>query len=327
MKTLIEILDVINTGKPVFVGGSRSDGGGFIFLAAKQANPESLAQIRPHGEMLLIGADTTQKAEAAEAPDDFILAMALRRWASENHLGEMAQMARMEVNEGAALISALVPAAVADLCRLASGSPKGIAVSVEKNPGFPSSSMAEVIEHRLRHESLVLRINSVNMPTAYGQFRLQVYSTHFDPARGIDLALTSGGDSFSPDQVVTVRVHSEWSVANIVNRLAHEEGSSLNRAMERIASSGEPGVIIFLRNTPEQAAHSALFRHGKRPCDLWIENGQIRTLAPEHMSFGIGAQILRDLGVRKMKLLNNAPVDASRLACYGLELTAQEAFG
>jgi GTP cyclohydrolase II len=327
MKTLIEILDIIKTGKPVFVGGSGSSGGGFVFLAAKHAQPEAIVKLRKHGEMLLIGAHMTQKSRATEVPNDFIMAMALRRWASENHLAELGQMASQEINEGACLISALIPAAIADLCRLASGIPKGIAVQVEKNPGFPASSMAEVIEHRLRHESLVSRINSVNMPTAYGNFRLQVYSSHFDPARGIDLALTSGGDSFTADQVVTVRVHSEWSVANIVNRLAHEEGSSLNRAMERIASSGEPGVIIFLRNTPEQAAHSALFRHGKRPCDLWIENGKIRTLAPEHMSFGIGAQILRDLGVRKMKLLNNAPVDASRLACYGLELIAQEAFG
>ncbi|MEN9362404.1 MAG: hypothetical protein RL095_3939 [Verrucomicrobiota bacterium] len=325
MKTLIEILEIINTGKPVFVG-SRIDGEGFVFLLPHLAQPEWVAELRRRGDLILIGAELTRGRDQALLPDDFNLTMALRLWSSGHLPAGLDLLSTLEIPQGGCLIQDSVAAAAADLCRLACGVPKGLAVEVSQNPGYPSCAVTDVIEHRLRNESLVSRINSVNMPTAYGNFRLQVYSTHFDPARGIDLALTSGGDGFAEDQVVTVRVHSEWSVANIVNRLAHEDGSSLNRAMERIASSGEPGAIIFLRNTPEQAVHSALFRHGQRPCDFWIEKGQIRTLAPEHMSFGIGAQILRDLGIRKIKLLNNAPVDASRLACYGLELVAQESF-
>ena len=77
------------------------------------------------------------------------------------------------------------------------------------------------------------------MPTEYGDFRLHVYKSRFDKSRGIDLALTFGTDRFKEDDIPLVRVQSEWSIANIVNRLSNDEGSYLNQAMKAVADSGE----------------------------------------------------------------------------------------
>ncbi|MDD7984870.1 3,4-dihydroxy-2-butanone-4-phosphate synthase [Lentisphaera marina] len=192
-----------------------------------------------------------------------------------------------------------------------------------KNNDMAITDLNDIIEYRLIKEPLVEALNIVNMPTDYGDFRLHVYNVIYDPARGIDLVLTCGKDKFEEDETVLVRVHSEWSIGNIVNRLKNEEGSSLNRAMKQVADEG-CGVIVFLRNTPEQAANSGLFTKSKRPTDIWIEDGEVKTLKPQDgMAYGLGAQILRDLGVRKMKLMSNSPASFTGINNYGLEIVEQ----
>ena len=188
-------------------------------------------------------------------------------------------------------------------------------------------SVQEMVEYRFQNEPLVENINTVDMPTEYGKFRLHVYKSRFDKSRGIDLALTYGTDTFKEDDLPLVRVHSEWSIANIVNRLSNDQGSYLNMAMKAVADSGDVGAIVFLRNTPEQHTNS-LFHQEKRPTDIWSENGRLRTLSPmgKSMSYGFGAQILRDLGVRKMRLLANKDITLTGLDKYGLEIVEQVRF-
>ena len=76
--------------------------------------------------------------------------------------------------------------------------------------------------------------------------------------------------------------------------------------------------------TPEQAANSGLFKDTQKPADIWVENGEVKTLRPNGgMAYGLGAQILRDLGIRKMKLMSNAPVAYDGISNYGLEIVEQ----
>ena len=249
----------------------------------------------------------------------------------------------VDVVEGGCLVKPMFAEAASDLVRLAKQGESAVVCKILNETGVHADSkqlqtMAEelglaicsihdLIEYRFRHEPLVERINIVDLPTEYGKFRLHVYKAMFDSSRGIDLALTFGKDTFSDEDIPLVRVHSEWSIANIVNRLSFEEGSYLNRAMKKVSESGGPGAIIFLRNTPEQHTNS-LFNHEKKPTDIWIENGRLKTLSPmgNNMSYGFGAQILRDLGVKKMNILSNKGATFKGIDKYGLEILDQIPF-
>ena len=246
------------------------------------------------------------------------------------------------VGEGAVLINPCIAEAAYDLSRLSDYSEGAIFCELlnkdanalseaelsafAQEHGFAILDIKHIIEYRLAKEPLIESLNIVNMPTDYGQFRLHVYNVVYDPARGIDLVLTCGKEKFDQDEEVLVRVHSEWSIGNIVNRLGNEDGSILNRAMQKVAEEGE-GVVLFLRNTPEQAAQSGLFSNEKRPSDIWIEANQIKTLRPSGgMAYGYGAQILRDLGIRKIRLLTNNPMAFEGIKNYGLEIVEQVSF-
>ena len=246
------------------------------------------------------------------------------------------------VSNGASLVRPGVVEAAYDLARISGHEEGAVYCELLDETGNPSGqeeiqslveeydlqtvSLNEVIEYRLNNEPLVEQLNVVDMPTCYGDFRLHVYNVIYDPARGVDLALTCGKEKFSEDEVVLVRVHSEWSISNIVNRLTYDEGSFLNQAMKEVSEAGS-GVIVFLRNTPEQATHPSIFSDALKPNDIWMENGRVKTLQPPNgMSYGLGAQILRDLGVRKMRLLSNSPVAFEGIQNYGLEIVEQVNF-
>ena len=249
----------------------------------------------------------------------------------------------IEVIEGGCLVKPLFAEAACDLVRLSGQGESAVICDILNESGehanegeleilaaelsLPICSIHDLIEYRFRHEPLVERINIVDLPTEYGNFRLHVYKARFDSSRGIDLALTFGKDIFEENDIPLVRVHSEWSIANIVNRLSYEEGSFLNKAMKKVSESGGVGAIIFLRNTPEQHTNS-LFNHQKKPTDIWLENGYLKTLSPmgSNMSYGFGAQILRDLGVKRMNILSNKETTFKGIDKFGLEILEQIPF-
>ena len=249
----------------------------------------------------------------------------------------------VEAEDGGSLVRPLFADAAIDLVRLAGLGNCAVVCDILDSTGefagaetlnklaeelnIKLCSIHDIVEYRFLREPLVERLNTVNLPTDYGDFRLHVYKARFDSSRGIDLALTCGKETFDADDIPLVRVHSEWSIANIVNRLSFEEGSYLNRAMKKLADSKEPGVIVFLRNTPEMHTNS-LFKHEEKPTDIWIEKGRLTTLSPmgRSMSYGFGAQILRDLGVRKMKILSNKGKSFQGIDKYGLKIVEQIPF-
>ncbi len=197
--------------------------------------------------------------------------------------------------------------------------------------GLRVYTIRDLVEYRLRKEPLIRKTASVKLPTQYGAFRLHVYETRLKavPEEEVHLALTYGKHRFTPRDIPLVRVHSEWSIATIVRRFSHPEGSPLNLAMCRVAQE-RSGAIVFLRHTPQFTEAGSPFHPVPKPADLWMENGALRTLGfkgTTMMGYGLGSQILRDLGIHRMRILSNSDVVFHGIGNFDLEIVERIPFG
>ena len=169
-------------------------------------------------------------------------------------------------------------------------------------------TIADLIEHRSRVESLVERVGSRVLNTAFGEFTVHAFRDK--PAQGVHLALVKG--EWAPDEAVLARVHEPMSVLDAleVNRAMHSW--SLDASLSRIAAEGR-GVAVLL-NCGESAAQLLAQFDGTARASHGPERGRM-----DLRSYGIGAQILRDCGVRRMNLMGN-PRRMPSMAGYGLEI-------
>ncbi len=212
-----------------------------------------------------------------------------------------------------------------DLCRLAGLAPAGVICEILKEDGTMArlpdivrfadehdlkiSTVADLIQYRLQTESLVTRIGSARLPTRYGgEFTTHVYNSSVE--EGEHVALVKG--KIDPAEPVLVRAHAEYLPGDVFAYTHRNTAAVLHRAMERIAEEGA-GVVLYVR------------RHG-RGAELLAEEGAgAATTNPNarlanFKDYGLGAQVLRDLGVRKIRLLTNSPLRLPNLAGYGLEV-------
>ena len=169
-------------------------------------------------------------------------------------------------------------------------------------------TIADLIEHRSRVESLVERVGSRVLNTAFGEFTVHAFRDK--PAQGVHMALVKG--EWTPDEAVLARVHEPMSVLDAleVNRAMHSW--SLDASLSRIAAEGR-GVAVLL-NCGENAAQLLAQFDGTARASHGPERGRM-----DLRSYGIGAQILRDCGVRRMNLMGN-PRRMPSMAGYGLEI-------
>ncbi|WP_052035973.1 3,4-dihydroxy-2-butanone-4-phosphate synthase [Tumebacillus flagellatus] len=206
--------------------------------------------------------------------------------------------------------------AAVDLARLAGSRPAGVICEVLKADGTMARvpdlqliaqefdlkliTIASLIEYRKDREKLVERTASTEIQTDFGVFDLHVYTNLLDGQE--HLALVKGEiDRASP---TLVRVRKECPMGDIFGSHACFCGSQLQAALQAIAENGS-GVLLHIRNTPQERSLAA------------IVLGQD---TPDVHDYGIGAQILRDLGVSKMRLLSNNPRKFGGLLAYGLEI-------
>ena len=189
--------------------------------------------------------------------------------------------------------------------------------SFAKKHKIKIATIADLIGYRLQKESLVVRTASCELPTTFGDFKCFSYQSSIDKKTHIALVL---GD-IKPNKEILVRVHSECLTGDIFGSHRCDCGSQLSKALDMIKSAGT-GVLLYLR----QEGRGLGIAHKIRAYSLQeagldtVEADEALGSKPDLREYGTGAQILRDLGLKKIKLLTNNPTKVVALEGFGLSI-------
>lgn len=187
--------------------------------------------------------------------------------------------------------------------------------------GLKIISIADLIAYRREHETLVSKVAEATIPTPHGEFRSYAYESAVDGRTHVALVLGDVGDG----QDVLTRVHSECLTGDVFASLRCDCGEQLQRSMEIIGDEGR-GVILYIRGHEGRAIG---LTHKLRAYELQdqgrdtVEANTELGFAADPREYGIGAQILVDLGVRTMRLLTNNPAKRAGLEGHGLSISAR----
>ncbi|MDD5191134.1 MAG: bifunctional 3,4-dihydroxy-2-butanone-4-phosphate synthase/GTP cyclohydrolase II [Dehalococcoidales bacterium] len=249
-------------------------------------------------------------------------------------LAKPGHMFPLRAKEGGVLVRAGHTEATVDLARMAGLYPAGVLVEimnedgtmarmpqleqVSKKFGIRIASIADLIAYRRRHEKLVHKVAEAMLPTKYGEFKAIAYKSDTDTDQHLALVM---GD-LTGEKPVLVRMHSECLTGDVFGSARCDCGEQLQMAMEMIAKE-KRGAIVYLR----QEGRGIGFHNKIRAYELQdkgmdtVEANISLGFAPDLRDYGIGAQIMADLGMHKVRLLSNNPKKVIGLQSYGIEVT------
>ncbi|MFT7614021.1 MAG: 3,4-dihydroxy 2-butanone 4-phosphate synthase/GTP cyclohydrolase II [Parvicellaceae bacterium] len=250
-----------------------------------------------------------------------------------NELGKPGHIFPLRAKKGGVLRRAGHTEAAVDLAKLAGFEPAGLIVEIMNQDGSMARlpelykiaqkfdmklvSIEDLIAYRMQHESLIEKVTEVDMPTKHGDFKLAAYR---QTTTGEEhLALIKG--EWEADEAVLVRVHSSCFTGDILGSLRCDCGDQLGSAMKIIEAEGK-GAILYMNQEGRgiglvnKLKAYKLQEEGYDTLDANVKLG----FKPDARDYGVGAQILRDLGITKMKLMSNNPKKRTGLVGYGLEV-------
>ena len=242
----------------------------------------------------------------------------------------------LRYQEGGVLVRAGHTEGSIDLVRAAGKKPAAVVCEIMNEDGtmarrpeleelagahdIPIVSIADLISYRLNRESFVRRVVETVLPTQWGEFRCIAYKSLVDPAEHIAMAM----GEIDPEEPTIVRVHSECLTGDIFGSMRCDCGYQLDSAMSRIAEEGA-GVLVYMR---QEGRGIGLLNKLKA---YRLQDNGLDTVDANHKlgfptdlrHYGVGAQILLDVGVRRFRFLTNNPKKVAGLEGFGLEMVEQ----
>ncbi|MBM4017677.1 MAG: bifunctional 3,4-dihydroxy-2-butanone-4-phosphate synthase/GTP cyclohydrolase II [Planctomycetes bacterium] len=250
----------------------------------------------------------------------------------------------IRAREGGVLVRAGQTEGAVDLARLAGLKAAGVICEIMKpdgtmarlpdlagfcrEHGLRMCSVAQVIEFRHRKERLIRRVAQAKLPTRLATFDIHVYESFVDAFPQIALTLggigVAGPDGRAPvqDEPVLVRIHSECLTGDVFGSLACDCGAQLHKALEQVAREGR-GAVIYMRQEGRGIGLSNKIRAYKLQQEEGLDTVEANErlgFRPDLRDYGIGAQIMVDLGIRKVRLMTNNPRKIVALAGFDLSI-------
>lgn len=236
----------------------------------------------------------------------------------------------LRAREGGVLVRAGQTEASIDLCRMAGVEPVAVVCEVIKDDGTMARlpdlkrfarkhglrivTVADIIAYRLANERLVERVDESKLPTKFGDFRVIAYRTLIDTKEHI--ALTMG--DLTTDEPVLVRVHDQCLTGDVFASLRCDCGEQLETAMEIVAREGRGAIIYMDQEGRGIGLHNKIRAYHLQDDGLdTAEANEALDLPVEAREYGIGAQIIVDIGIRKLRLMTNNPTKIEEIATFG----------